>query len=82
VGRRAVDPRAFVSSISLIALPGKAFGNDWNAYCFTLSLPIALVIAVRYFAPFYRRTGEVSAYQHLERRFGPWARTTPSSATC
>ena len=66
---------AFVSSISLIALPGKAFGGNWNAYCFTLSLPIALVIAVRYFAPFYRNSGEVSAYHHLERRFGPWART-------
>ena len=25
--------------------------------------------------PFYRRTGEVSAYEHLEHRFGPWART-------
>lgn len=66
---------AFVSSISLIALPGKAFGGNWNAYAFTLSLPVALVIAVYYFAPFYRRNGEVSAYQHLERRFGPWART-------
>jgi SSS family solute:Na+ symporter len=30
---------------------------------------------VRYFVPFYRRSGEVSAYQHLETRFGSWART-------
>jgi len=29
---------------------------------------------VRYFLPYYRRTGEVSAYAHLEHRFGPWAR--------
>ena len=66
---------AYVSSISLLGLPGKAFGGDWNAYCFTLSLPIALVVAVKYFVPFYRRTGDVSAYHHLERRFGAWART-------
>jgi SSS family solute:Na+ symporter len=25
--------------------------------------------------PFYRHTGEISAYEHLEHRFGPWART-------
>src|SRR2546423_874412 len=37
--------------------------------------PIGLVIAVKWFIPFYRRSGYVSAYQHLEHRFGPWART-------
>ena len=25
--------------------------------------------------PFYRRSGEISAYEHLEHRFGAWART-------
>jgi SSS family solute:Na+ symporter len=25
--------------------------------------------------PFYRHSGEISAYEHLEHRFGPWART-------
>ena len=29
---------------------------------------------MRWFVPFYRRSGEVSAYHHLEHRFGPWAR--------
>nr|GFC49381.1 hypothetical protein [Tanacetum cinerariifolium] len=31
--------------------------------------------AARYFVPFYRATGEISAYTHLEKRFGSWART-------
>ena len=31
--------------------------------------------AVKWFVPFYRRTGEISAYHHLEKRFGPWVRT-------
>src|SRR5207244_1055964 len=35
----------------------------------------AAYIASKYFVPFYRRTGEISAYTHLEKRFGPWART-------
>jgi solute:Na+ symporter, SSS family len=64
----------FVSSISFLGLPGKAFASNWNAFVFSLSLPLAAVIAVRFFLPFYRASGEVSAYSHLERRFGTWAR--------
>jgi SSS family solute:Na+ symporter len=64
----------FVSSISFLANPGKSFDADWNPFVFGLSLPIAAWIATRYFVPFYRKSGEVSAYTHLEARFGPWAR--------
>jgi SSS family solute:Na+ symporter len=65
----------YVSSISFLALPGKAFATNWNAFVFSLSIPLTTWLAVKYFVPFYRRSGEVSAYQHLEHRFGPWART-------
>jgi len=65
----------YVSSISFLALPGKAFGGNWNAFVFSLAIPVPMLIALRYFVPFYRRSGEVSAYHHLEQRFGPWART-------
>ncbi|HYG22056.1 MAG TPA: sodium:solute symporter [Verrucomicrobiae bacterium] len=65
----------YVSSISFLALPGKAFATNWNAFVFSLSIPVTTWFAVKYFVPFYRRSGEVSAYQHLEKRFGPWART-------
>ena len=65
----------FVSSISFLAVPGKAFVSNWNPLAFTVALPLAAWIAVRWFVPFYRRAGEVSAYHHLERRFGAWART-------
>lgn len=64
----------YVSSISYIANPGKSFGGDWNPFAFGIGLPLAAWIATRWFVPFYRRVGEVSAYTHLERRFGPWAR--------
>jgi SSS family solute:Na+ symporter len=65
----------YVSSISFLALPGKAYGGDWNAFVFSLAIPLPMLIALRYFVPFYRKTGEISAYHHLELRFGPWART-------
>jgi len=64
----------YVSSISFLALPGKAYATNWNPFVFSLSLPLATWAAVRFFLPYYRASGDVSAYSHLERRFGPWAR--------
>ena len=64
----------FVSSISFLANPGKAFDANWNPFVFGLSLPLAAWVATRYFVPFFRKSGTVSAYTHLEERFGPWAR--------
>ena len=65
----------YLSSNTFIGVPGKAFGSNWNSFVFSLSLPIAAPIAVWFFVPFYRGTGEISAYHHLEKRFGTWART-------
>jgi SSS family solute:Na+ symporter len=65
----------YLSSNTFIGVPGKAYGTNWNYFVFSLSLPIAAVIAVRFFVPFYRRSGEISAYHHLEIRFGGWARS-------
>jgi SSS family solute:Na+ symporter len=65
----------FLSSNTFLGVPGKAFGGNWNAFVFSLSMPLAAWFATRYFVPFYRSTGEVSAYTNLEKRFGTWART-------
>lgn len=65
----------FLSSNTFLGVPGKAFGSNWNSFVFSLSMPLAAWIAAKYFVPFYRKTGEISAYTHLERRFGSWART-------
>lgn len=65
----------FLSSNTFLGVPGKAFGSNWNAFVFSLSMPLAAWTAAKFFVPFYRSTGEVSAYTHLEHRFGPWART-------
>ena len=64
----------YVSSISYIGNPGKAFASDWNPFVFGLGIPIASYFAAKYFVPFYRNNGSVSAYAFLEDRFGPWAR--------
>lgn len=69
----------FVSSISFLALPGSSYSNNWNGYGLSLSIPIALLIAVTFFVPLYRRINSISAYHFLEMRFGLWARVYAST---
>ncbi len=64
----------YLSSNTFIGVPGKAYGSNWNGFVFSLSLPIAAFISVKWFVPFYRRHAGLSAYEHLETRFGAWAR--------
>ena len=64
----------FVSSISYLALPGSSFNNNWNPFVFSLSIPLASIMAIIFFVPIYRRMKSTSAYSYLENRFGLWAR--------
>lgn len=69
----------FVSSISFLALPGAAFLSNWNSFVFSLSIPVAMFMAIKFFIPLYRRVGSPSAYTFLENRFGPWAKNYVAS---
>ncbi len=69
----------FVSSISFLALPGKAFASNWNSFVFSLTIPFASYAAVKFFVPLYRSIGSVSAYYYLELRYGAWARIYASA---
>src|SRR5688572_18485019 len=53
---------SYISSISFLANPGKAYSSNWNAFAFTLAAPLGALIAVRWFVPFFRSSGEISAY--------------------
>ncbi len=65
----------YVSSISFLAIPGNAFQYDWSRFTFSLSIPLAALVAARFFVPLYRGRAEVSAYSYLEHRFGPLGRS-------
>lgn len=69
----------FVSSISFLALPGAAYLSDWNSFVFSLSIPVAIFMAIKFFIPLYRKVGSPSAYTYLEERFGPWAKNYVAS---
>ncbi len=65
----------FLSSNTFLGVPGRAFASNWSSFTFSLTLPFAAWVAARWFVPFYRDGGHISAYHHLEDRFGRWART-------
>ena len=69
----------FVSSISFLALPGSAYLNNWNSLVFSISIPLAIVFAAKYFVPFYRNISSISAYSFLEEKFGYWSRAYASA---
>ena len=69
----------FVSSISFLGLPGNAYQTNWNAFVFSLSLPIASIMAVQFFVPLYRKLNSPSAYAYMETKFGLWARVYVSA---
>ena len=68
----------YVSSISFLALPAKAYLTNWNVLVLSFSIPLAAGAAAVWFVPFYRRQTSVSAYSFLEARFGFWARAYAS----
>lgn len=69
---------SFCSSISFLGYCSSAFFGNWNAFVFSLSILPAGLLAMKYFVPFYRSLGSISAYSFLEERFGRWARVYAS----
>ena len=63
-----------LSSITFLALPAGAYALDWRLIVSNWMMPIAAVLAIAVFVPFFRRAKVVTAYEFLEGRFGPWAR--------
>ena len=68
----------YVSSISFLALPAKAYLTNWNVLVLSFSIPVAAGVAAVWFVPFYRKMTSASAYSFLEERFGFWARAYAS----
>ncbi len=63
-----------ISSITFLALPAAAFILDWRMLVPNLTLPIIAIIAIQVFIPLFRHGKATSAFEYLERRYGPLAR--------
>lgn len=70
----------YLSSISFLANPGKSYASDWRPFVFSLTLPIAVWVAAKWFIPLYRNQVQTTAYEYFEQRFGLWARLYAGTA--
>lgn len=69
-----------ISSITFLSFPADNFKTGWLRFIGALALPLGVVIAAYVFLPFFRRTPTTTAYQYLERRFGPSVRAYGAGA--
>lgn len=58
-----------LSSITYMAIPAKAFAQDWVYAMGSVSILAVAPIAIYVALPFFRRIDVTSAYEYLERRF-------------
>ncbi len=58
-----------ISSVSFLAYPGSAYAGDWSRLVPGLTLPLATMVGVFFFVPFYRASKYTSANEYLEDRF-------------
>ena len=69
---------AYTSSISYIAVPGKAFDSNWHPIIFALTaLPVTWFVT-KYVIPHYRKNNIISVYKYLEDKIGEWGRVYAS----
>ncbi len=69
---------AYTSSISYIAVPGKAFDENWHPLIFALTaIPVTWFVA-EFVIPHYRKHNIISVYQYLEDKIGDWGRVYAS----
>ncbi|MFH6602478.1 sodium/solute symporter [Maribacter algicola] len=64
----------YTSSISYIAVPGKAFDDNWHPLIFALTAIPVTWFVTKYVIPHYRKNKIVSVYSYLEEKIGGWGR--------
>ena len=63
-----------ISSLSFLGIPGDAFKTSWIRFLVGITMPLVVIMGAYVFLPFYRRTPTTSAFEYLEKRFGPSTR--------
>lgn len=65
---------ATISSITFVGYPADAFKTAYLRYIICITLPVGVLVASRFFVPFFRRGHITSVFEYLEGRFGPRVR--------
>ncbi|MBU6158369.1 MAG: sodium:solute symporter [Bacteroidetes bacterium] len=66
------------SAITFLTAPGQAYTDGMRFIQYYFGLPIAMIVIVLLFLPFYHRLNLFTAYEFLERRFDAKTRTLAS----
>jgi solute:Na+ symporter, SSS family len=64
-----------LSAITFMAIPATTFAGDWVRSIGSMTLLLAIPIVIWFYLPTFRNLNLSTAYEYLERRFGPPART-------
>lgn len=64
----------YTSSVSYIAVPGKAFDDNWHPLIFALTAIPVTWFVTKYVIPHYRKNKIVSVYSYLQEKIGGWGR--------
>jgi Na+/proline symporter len=67
-----------ISAITVIGLTGQAHDAGMEIVQLYLGLPLAMILIGIFLVPLYRRLPILTAYEYLERRFGPATRALTS----
>ncbi len=69
-----------ISSVAFLGYPGDSFKTAWYRMVPNYMMPLAVLFAMYFFLPFFRRSKVTSAYEYLESRFGPITRMYAAGA--
>lgn len=68
-----------LSAITFMSTPEQAFLTDWGYAFGTLTIYLIIPILIKYYVPFFRKLKVTTAYEYLEKRFGPVMRSMGSA---
>ncbi|MGE0100982.1 MAG: sodium/solute symporter [Blastocatellales bacterium] len=69
-----------LSAITYLAIPAKAYAEDWTYVLVNLTILIVAPIVVSFYLPFFRRLNFTTAYEYLEKRFNLTVRLLGSAS--
>lgn len=67
-----------LSAITFMSTPEQSFLTDWGYSVGSFTIFLIIPILIRYYVPFFRKLQVTTAYQYLEKRFGPVMRALGS----
>lgn len=68
-----------LSAITFMAVPAKAYGENFNAWIGQCSIILIVPLVVIFYLPFFRRLNLTSAYEFMEQRFNLASRLVASA---